>query len=87
MAAAHAAHQVGGLPVLAIGDQLTQPMMSQLQAKLPKGTVVTARVDFGEVLPYAAAAIHHGGAGTTHALVTHGVPQIIVPHAADQSRR
>ncbi|MEZ4834867.1 MAG: glycosyltransferase [Caldilineaceae bacterium] len=87
VAAAHAAHQVGGLPVLAIGDQLTQPMMSQLQAKLPKGTVVTARVDFGEVLPYAAAAIHHGGAGTTHALVTHGVPQIIVPHAADQSRQ
>ena len=87
VAAAHAAQQVGGLPVLAIGDQLTQSMVTELQAKLPTGTIVTAHVDFGEVLPYAAGAIHHGGAGTTHALVTHAVPQIIVPHAADQSRQ
>ena len=42
------------------------------------------RVDFAAVLPDVAAAIHHGGAGTTHALVTHAVPQIVVPHAADQ---
>jgi UDP:flavonoid glycosyltransferase YjiC (YdhE family) len=34
-----------------------------------------------------AAAIHHGGAGTTHALVRHAVPQIVVPHAADQGRQ
>jgi UDP:flavonoid glycosyltransferase YjiC (YdhE family) len=34
-----------------------------------------------------AAAIHHGGAGTTHALVLHAVPQIVVPHAADQNRQ
>ena len=39
------------------------------------------------MLPYTAAAIHHGGAGTTHALVTHGVPQIVVPKAADQTRQ
>lgn len=87
VAAAHAARQVGGLPVLAIGDQLTASMVQELQTKLPTGTIVTARVEFGEVLPYAAAAIHHGGAGTTHALVTHAVPQIVVPHAADQSRQ
>ncbi len=87
IAASHAAQQVGGLPVLAIGDQLTTSMVEELQTKLPAGTIVTARVEFGEVLPYAAAAIHHGGAGTTHALVTHAVPQIVVPHAADQSRQ
>lgn len=87
IAAAHAAAAVGGLPILAIGDQLTPSKMEELQTKLPKGTIVTARVEFGEVLPYAAAAIHHGGAGTTHALVTHAVPQIVVPHAADQSRQ
>ena len=45
------------------------------------------RVRFAEVLPYIAAAIHHGGAGTTHALVTHGIPQIVVPKAADQARQ
>jgi UDP:flavonoid glycosyltransferase YjiC (YdhE family) len=87
VAAAHAAVEVGGLPILAIGDQITPATLETLQARLPKGTIVTARVEFGEVLPYAAAAIHHGGAGTTHALVTHAVPQIVVPHAADQSRQ
>ncbi len=39
------------------------------------------------ILPYTAAAIHHGGAGTTHALVVHAVPQVVVPHAADQHRQ
>ena len=28
--------------------------------------------------------VHHGGMGTTHWAVRYGVPQIIVPHAADQ---
>ena len=28
--------------------------------------------------------IHHGGMGSTHRAVVHGVPQIVVPHAADQ---
>jgi UDP:flavonoid glycosyltransferase YjiC (YdhE family) len=28
--------------------------------------------------------IHHGGMGTTHAAIVHGVRQIVVPHAADQ---
>jgi UDP:flavonoid glycosyltransferase YjiC (YdhE family) len=38
-----------------------------------------------EVLfPRCAAVVHHGGAGTTAAAVRAGVPQVIVPHAADQ---
>ena len=28
--------------------------------------------------------IHHGGMGSTHYAVMYGVPQIVVPHAADQ---
>lgn len=28
--------------------------------------------------------IHHGGMGTTHAAIVHGLRQIVVPHAADQ---
>jgi UDP:flavonoid glycosyltransferase YjiC (YdhE family) len=28
--------------------------------------------------------IHHGGMGTTHHAIVHGVRQIVVPHAADQ---
>jgi UDP:flavonoid glycosyltransferase YjiC (YdhE family) len=52
--------------------------------RLPAGTPVRSLIAFDAVLPYLAAAIHHGGAGTTHALVTEAVPQIVVPHAADQ---
>jgi len=31
-----------------------------------------------------AAVVHHGGAGTTHTAARAGVPQIVVPHLADQ---
>ncbi|MCL4835444.1 MAG: hypothetical protein KJZ86_23600 [Caldilineaceae bacterium] len=87
VAAAHAAAQVGCLPILAVGNDVNSQWSQALRARLPKPSVVVGRVNFAEVLPYAAAAIHHGGAGTTHALVTHAVPQIVVPHAADQSRQ
>ncbi len=87
VAAAHAAAQVGCLPILAVGNDVNSAWSQALRARLPKPSVVVGRVDFSEVLPYAAAAIHHGGAGTTHALVTHAVPQIVVPHAADQARQ
>ncbi len=87
VAAAHAAAQVGCLPILAVGNDVNSAWSQALRARLPKPSVVVGRVNFSEVLPYAAAAIHHGGAGTTHALVTHAVPQIVVPHAADQARQ
>ncbi|MBP7963560.1 MAG: glycosyltransferase family 1 protein [Caldilineaceae bacterium] len=84
---AHAVVKVGGLPILAVGQGFPNETLNQLQPKLPSPRVVTTEIDFSEVLPYAAVAIHHGGAGTTHALVTHAVPQIVVPHAADQGRQ
>ena len=87
VAASHAAAQVGCLPILAIGNDVNSDWSQALRARLPKPSVVVGRVNFNEVLPYAAAAIHHGGAGTTHALVTHAVPQMVVPHAADQARQ
>jgi sterol 3beta-glucosyltransferase len=36
------------------------------------------------LLPRAAAVVHHGGAGTTAAVVRAGVPQVIVPFLGDQ---
>ena len=36
------------------------------------------------LFPRCAAAIHHGGAGTTAAGLRAGIPNIVVPHAADQ---
>lgn len=82
--AAYAAVQIGCLPILALGGQWHQAEVTALRGRLPRQAIVVAAVEFAAVLPRLAAAIHHGGAGTTHALVTHGVPQIVVPHAADQ---
>jgi sterol 3beta-glucosyltransferase len=36
------------------------------------------------VLPSCAAVVHHGGAGTSQAVVEAGVPSVVVPHLADQ---
>jgi hypothetical protein len=82
--AAHAAAQVGCLPILALGGQLPPAQLETLRTRLPRGTIVTQSIAFDAMLPQIDAAIHHGGAGTTHALVTHAVPQIVVPHAAEQ---
>ena len=58
--------------------------MELLNAKAARSAILVPQLNFDQMLPYIGAAIHHGGAGTTHALVTQGIPQILVPHAADQ---
>lgn len=94
--AARAATEVGGVPILAVGKDFdavgteggwSQREVDALRKRLPQPSVLVERVRFAEVLPYVAAAVHHGGAGTTHALVTHGIPQIVAPKAADQARQ
>jgi UDP:flavonoid glycosyltransferase YjiC (YdhE family) len=51
---------------------------------LPPGLlgITAARHDL--LLPRCSVVVHHGGAGTTAAAVRAGVPQVVVPHAADQ---
>jgi UDP:flavonoid glycosyltransferase YjiC (YdhE family) len=83
LAAAHAAARIGCLPIVVLGRE-ARPDDQPWLRRLPSGTPVRSLIAFNAVLPYLAAAIHHGGAGTTHALVTEAVPQIVVPHAADQ---
>jgi UDP:flavonoid glycosyltransferase YjiC (YdhE family) len=46
--------------------------------------LVTSDVPHAWLLPRAAVAIHHGGAGTTAAALAAGLPSVIVPHAFDQ---
>jgi sterol 3beta-glucosyltransferase len=46
--------------------------------------MVRSAVPHSEVLPQVAVAIHHGGAGTTHAMVRAGIPSVIMPFVADQ---
>jgi UDP:flavonoid glycosyltransferase YjiC (YdhE family) len=87
VAATHAVEQLGCLPLVAFGAPLDAPWVEALRPRLARSTVAAATVDYSALLPYVATAIHHGGAGTTHALVTHAVPQIVVPHAGDQLRQ
>lgn len=84
IAAAHAADQLGCLPILLLGRTPDPAGADSWLSELPAAVVVRSYADFRALLPYAAAAIHHGGAGTTHALVRAATPQIVIPHAADQ---
>ena len=46
--------------------------------------LVTRSVDHAAVLPYAVAAVHHGGIGTVQAATAAGTVSIVVPFIADQ---
>ena len=76
--AAGAVIQAGAQPWLVLGRGGARP------AGLPEGVRVSEWVEYGAVFPRLAAIIHHGGVGTTHAALVHGLPQIVVPHAGDQ---
>jgi MGT family glycosyltransferase len=83
--AAQAAARAGYVPVVVIGWNPIEPeSKQQLVNALPKNTRLLNFVPFDHVLPRTRLMIHHGGMGTTHAAVVHGIPQIVVPHAADQ---
>jgi hypothetical protein len=84
LAAAHAASRLGCLPIVVLGREQTPEDATWLR-RLPHDAAVRSLIAFDAVLPHLSGAIHHGGSGTTHALVTYGVPQIVVPHAADQA--
>lgn len=83
--AAQAAAAAKLLPVVVVGYAPIEPeKKAELKRALPGGTRLLAWAPFHHVLPRAKLAIHHGGMGTTHAIALHAVPQIVVPHAADQ---
>jgi UDP:flavonoid glycosyltransferase YjiC (YdhE family) len=84
IAAAHAADRLGCLPIVLLGRTPDPAGVDRWLERLPATACVRGHADFRTLLPHAAAAIHHGGAGTTHALVRAALPQIVAPHAADQ---
>ncbi len=51
---------------------------------LPPHTLLVEEVPHLRLFPRVAAVVHHGGAGTTAAALWAGVPQVVVPHFADQ---
>jgi rhamnosyltransferase subunit B len=56
----------------------------QLPAALPKDIRHFAYIPFSQVLPGAAAFVHHGGIGTTAQALAAGVPQLVTPFNHDQ---
>lgn len=46
--------------------------------------LVVGEVDHRALFPRAAVVVHHGGAGTSHAVAAAGVPSVVVPHVGDQ---
>lgn len=83
--AAHACTRAGVFPVIAMGRSERAPNLKQAIApRLPR-CIAVAWADYDHLFPRLSVAVHHGGMGTTHAAVVHGVPQVIVPHAGDQS--
>jgi UDP:flavonoid glycosyltransferase YjiC (YdhE family) len=65
------------------GILLTQ-FPEQLPAPLPEGVRHFMYVPFSQVLPRAAAFVHHGGIGTTAQAFAAGIPQLVRPLAHDQ---
>ncbi len=52
--------------------------------RLAPDVLITEGFSHARALPGAAAAVHHGGAGTAAASLTAGVPTVVVPFFADQ---
>ena len=83
--AAQAVARLRLVPVVVVGWNPIEPeAKAELKRALPNVTRLLNWVDFDHVLPRTRLIIHHGGMGTTHAAAIHGIPQIVVPHAADQ---
>ena len=77
--------RAGMIPVITVGWNPIDPdKKAELKRSLPAGTRLLTWAPYDHVLPRCKIMIHHGGMGTTHSAIIHGVPQIVVPHAADQ---
>ncbi|WP_447002053.1 glycosyltransferase [Saccharothrix isguenensis] len=71
---------VGGRVLVAAGPKVDPEALSEL----PDNVVVLPWVPQADLLPHADLVVHHGGAGTTMGTFGAGVPQLVLPQAADQ---
>ncbi len=70
-------HRSTGLPVLVRGG-------AEGAAEDPEWLLRVGDEPHGQLFPRCCAVVHHGGAGTLTTAARCGVPQVIVPHLADQ---
>ena len=76
---------LGELPVRALFTVGTEVDLDRL-GPAPANVRVERWVPQSRVMPFAAAVIGHGGAGTTRLALTAGVPSVVFPSFADQPR-
>jgi sterol 3beta-glucosyltransferase len=81
-------HAVFGGLIRALGDRpiLLSPGWAGLPdaLSLPDHVRILEAVPHEALFPHCALLIHHGGSGTTHSASRAGVPQLVLPLAADQ---
>ena len=83
--AAHAVARADMIPIVVIGNQPIAPDKKQeLIRALPKTARLLNGVNLAHIVPRTRLAIHHGGMGVTHALLTRGIVQMVVPHSTEQ---
>jgi sterol 3beta-glucosyltransferase len=76
-----AAREMGFKTLLVTGWGGLEPTLEHVTSS---DVMVRESVPHSAVLPHIGVAIHHGGAGTTHAMLRAGVPSVIMPFLADQ---
>ncbi|GAB3879301.1 glycosyltransferase [Terrabacter terrigena] len=67
-----------------VSEGLSGLSLDRLGAALPPDVLGVGPTRHEELFRRCAVVVHHGGAGTTAAALRAGVPQVVVPHAADQ---
>jgi MGT family glycosyltransferase len=83
--AAQAAARLRLIPIVVLGNNpIDAEDKQKLKAALPPGTRLLSWLEYDHVFPRLSVIVHHGGMGTTHRAVIQGIPQVVVPHAADQ---
>jgi UDP:flavonoid glycosyltransferase YjiC (YdhE family) len=65
--------------VIALGDADPSGL-----GEVPDNVHLAGWIPLNSLAAVSDAAIHHGGAGTTMTVMTAGIPQIVLPHGADQ---
>ncbi len=63
---------------------LTGPAARTRKPEVPDTIFVTDYAPYSDLLPHAAATVHHGGIGTTAQGLRAGRPMLVVPHRDDQ---
>lgn len=80
-----------GADILSVAQTLNLPMIIntswggiEIEGEVPDHVYIIHDAPFDWLFARVRAVVHHGGSGTTHSALRFDVPQLIIPHIADQ---